>query len=310
MSVINRGEISKWDAWNESQDEDRIKNRNQRGVNIGSEDQTGVTDRMCRTHHVSVPPITHPCSLWWGWQISASHYNAENDLERSVMADCSLNPVTVMHQTTRSLPPDPAQARSTSACKYETALRLHVGLSLPGTPYITAWRPLAWCLSILQNHDGRPSVEEFESCKVQGLPGPCHCQLSWSEVPVRSLICQSVCLYVVNWSPIPCRNTAPANIQIPNEQKMCEKSHCGKSFLCIFTLVRREEGDKRRMEMRMKRARHERHILQEFVKRGRRLWLLLFLSPVFFSPFLDLTKSSSDIFVILFLHSCLAVIAN
>ncbi len=36
-------------------------------------------------------------------------------------------------------------------------------------------------------------------------------------------------------------SSPPVNIQIPNEPKMCEKSHCGKSFLCIFSLVRGED---------------------------------------------------------------------
>lgn len=72
------------------------------------------------------------------------------------------------------------------------------------------------------------------------------------------------------------------NARIPNEQKMCEKSHCGKSFLCIFTLLRGDEQHKRRMEMRMKRVRHERHILLGFVKRGRKQRLLLFFLFFFF----------------------------
>lgn len=39
------------------------KNRNQRGVKVGANDQTGVVDSMCRIRHVSVSPITHPMQL-------------------------------------------------------------------------------------------------------------------------------------------------------------------------------------------------------------------------------------------------------
>lgn len=99
----------------------------------------------------------------------------------------------------------------------------------------------------------------------------------------------------------------PVNARNPNEQKMCEKSHCGKSFLCIFTLLRGDEQHKRRMEMRMKRVRHERRILLGFVKRGRRQRLLLlfyFFLPVLFSSFLDPAKSFLAPFAVVFLHSC------
>lgn len=221
------------------------------------------------------------------------------------MADCSLYPVTLIHHTTESLPRT-AQPHSTSARKYETALLPHVSLTLPGTLYITARMQAnsSVPISIHQNHDGRPSVEEFQSCKVQACLGTITAiRALWSacqepDLSKRLLMCGKL-------QSDPLRKTSPENIQIPNEQKMCEKSHCGKSFLCIFTPVRREDRDKRRMEMRMKWARHERHILQEFVKRGRRQWLLLFFfPPMFFLSFFGPCKGSLALFVIVFLHSC------
>lgn len=60
--------------------------------------------------------------------------------------------------------------------------------------------------------------------------------------------------------------------------------HCGKSSLSVFTPVRRENRNKRRMEVRMKRVRHERHILREFRNGGRRQWLLLFFYPFWNCP--------------------------
>lgn len=53
-----------------------------------------------------------------------------------------------------------------------------------------------------------------------------------------------------------------------------------------------------------KAARHERHILHEFMKRGRRQGLLLFFHPCFSLPYWDLVKSHLALFAVLFLHSC------
>lgn len=85
-----------------------------------------------------------------------------------------------------------------------------------------------------------------------------------------------------------------------NEWKVCERSHCGKCSLPVFTPVRRENWNKRRMEVRMKRVRHERHILREFMKGGRRQWLLL----LFFYSFWNCPQSTLTLFVVVFLYSC------
>lgn len=92
-----------------------------------------------------------------------------------------------------------------------------------------------------------------------------------TEVHVSIVICQGSCLHVETCSVCTSGRT--------NEWKVRERTHCGKRFLPVFTPVRRENWNKRRMEVRIKRRRHERHILREFIKGGRRQWLLLFFYP-------------------------------
>lgn len=89
--------------------------------------------------------------------------------------------------------------------------------------------------------------------------------------------------------------------------KRCVKSPIVvKSFLCIFTLLRGQEPHKRRMEMRMKRVRHERHILLGFEKGGRRQWLLYLLLLFSFFLIRNLRKKKKFLapFEVVFLHSC------
>ena len=85
---------------------------------------------------------------------------------------------------------------------------------------------------------------------------------------------------------------------------MREKSHCGQSFLCAFTPERGDNFNKRRMERRMKRGRHERRILHGFMKGGRRRRLLLFFHLYYSLLFGPCKEFSLALFVVLFLHSC------
>lgn len=126
---------------------------------------------------------------------------------------------------------------------------------------------------------------------LQSLPGPHHCQLSCLKCMSASWFVMAL---VYTWKRAQLYASGRAN-----EWKVCERTHCGKRSLPVFTPVRRENRNKRRMEVRMKRVRHERHILREFMKGGRRQWLLLF-----FYPFWNCPSEHLAPFVVVFLHSC------
>lgn len=142
-------------------------------------------------------------------------------------------------------------------------------------------------------HSSKPWRQSFcaQLSTLQSPPGPHHCQRSW-------LKCMSAAWFVKAFVYV----WKCARLYISertNEWKVCERAHCGKCSLPVFTPVRGEKWNKRRMEVRMKRTRHERHILREFMKGGRRQRLLLF-----FSPFWNCPKSTLALFVVVFLHSC------
>lgn len=142
-------------------------------------------------------------------------------------------------------------------------------------------------------HSSKPWRQAFcaQLSTLQSPPGPHHCQLSW-------LKCMSalwfVKAFVYMWKRAQLYTSGRTN-----EWKVCERTHCGKRSLPVFTPVRKENWNKRRMKVRIKRVRHERHILREFMKGGRRQWLLLF-----FCPFWNCPQSTLALFVIVFLHSC------
>lgn len=203
------------------------------------------------------------------------------------MARWSLNPVT-HSQTTKSIPWT-LQLHSTPTCKYKTALLPHVSPPVPGTLYIRAWMEANSRMSI---HSSKPRWQTFRvrvwKLQLQACLGPVTAgQAEWRACQKADLWKRLLIRGEQQSDSL--RNRPPVNIQIPNEQKMREKSHCGKSFLCIFTLVRGENSHKRRMEMRMKR--HERHILQRFMKKRKKAAIVIIFPNVFFS-FWDFVNSS------------------
>lgn len=146
-------------------------------------------------------------------------------------------------------------------------------------------------------HSSKPWRQAFcaQLSMLQSPPGPHHCQLSW-------LKCMSALWFVTAvvymWKRAQLYTSGRTN-----EWKVfCEQTQRGKHSLPVFTPVRRESWNKRRMEVRMKRVRHERHILREFMKGGRRQWLLLLL--LFFWPFWNCPQSTLALFMVMFLHSC------
>lgn len=165
------------------------------------------------------------------------------------------------------------------------------------------WRP-----SPVSIHSSKPwwqAFREFQSCKVQACLGPItESRPEWSACQEPDLWnCLFICSKLKPWFPEVYTGFQWTFKSLMS--KRCVKSPVvEKSFLCMFTLVRAEDGHKRRMEVRMKRATHERHILQKSIKRGRRQRLLLFFHPFFFSPILDRVKSYLAPFVVVFLHSC------
>lgn len=141
-------------------------------------------------------------------------------------------------------------------------------------------------------HSSKPWRQAFcaQLSTLRSPPGPHHCQQSWLKHMSASWFVRA-CVYM--WKPAQLYTSGRTN-----EWKVCERTHCGKGSLPVFTPVRRENWNKRRMEVGMKRVRHERHILREFMKGGRRQWLL------FFYPFWNCPQSTLALFVVVFLHSC------
>lgn len=133
----------------------------------------------------------------------------------------------------------------------------------------------------------RVSVSKLHSA---GPPGPYHCQVDPNEAHVRSLICESVCLCVVKYSQLPGGVRLQWAFKSLMSKRCVKKSHCGKSFLCIFTLVRGEDEHKRRMEMRMKSSEAWKTHPARVHEKRKEAGVVIIFSPVFFSPLLGPRK--------------------
>lgn len=209
-----------------------------------------------------------------------------------------------MHQTTKSLPWT-SQRHSTSACKYETAL-----LASRQPPTIShpihqspSWRPIAFYPSICQNHDGRPSVREFQSCKVQACLGSVTAsRAEWSACQEPDLW-KCFAYTAANWSLVPSGIPLRWTFKSPLS-KRCVKSPIVANVSCVFShwweeWTKTKEGWRWGWkEYGMKDTSCRCSWKEEGASD------CYYFSPMFSPSFLDPVKNCLALFVIVFLRSC------
>lgn len=124
-----------------------------------------------------------------------------------------------------------------------------------------------------------------------------------SEVHIEVLICQSVCLYMVNTVRFPWGIFLWWIFTSLMSKRWCKKSHCGEfPGNCVFTLVRgRRPTQKKDGDGDEKSKAWKTHPAEVHEKRKEVVIVIIF-SPVLFPPFFGPCKVL--LFVVVFLPSC------